>query len=76
MDDVDVAVEWLARALCAMNNIAPIDPMDGSSNWWVFVNDVEPLVKSLKERGFKFEALESLRKQREEAKTGSIPEGS
>lgn len=55
--DHDVAAEYLAKILCLLNGMAPVEPGDGGANWFAFYNDAMPVVESLRKRGFKFEGV-------------------
>jgi hypothetical protein len=45
-------IEIIAKNLCKLVGIEPIDSTDGSSNWFMFFNDAEKLVTDLESRGF------------------------
>jgi hypothetical protein len=45
-------VELLAMNLCKMVGIAPTDSIDGSANWFMFVNDAEKIIADLESRNF------------------------
>ena len=36
--------EQLASLLCILNNIQPVDDMDGSPNWWMFSNKAKAMI--------------------------------
>jgi len=45
-------IELLAKNICKMVNIEPVDSTDGSSNWWMFFADAEKMIVDLELRGF------------------------
>jgi hypothetical protein len=45
-------VEALARFLCVLTNIQPIDQLDGSPNWWMFNETATNVINDLEKRGF------------------------
>lgn len=42
--------EILARTMCVCVGISPIDPIDGSPNWWMFHDEAQKLINDLKVR--------------------------
>ena len=48
----DRAIRIISLAICLSADVAPIDEMDGSPNWWMFHADAKKLVDDLKMRGF------------------------
>ena len=42
--------EILARTMCIIVGFSPVDPMDGTPNWWLFHNEAEKIVKDLLHR--------------------------
>lgn len=45
-----LATRIMATAMCLVVGIEPIDSLDGSSNWWMFQQEAEKLVKDLRTR--------------------------
>ena len=39
--------ELLAKVLCRLEGIEPVDSMDGSYNWWLFKGLADEVVKKL-----------------------------
>ncbi len=46
-DGVEYDVKIMAVAICFVLGIAPVDPLDGSSNWWGFVEEAKRLLVDL-----------------------------
>lgn len=36
--------------MCIIVGFSPVDPMDGTPNWWLFHNEAEKIVKDLLHR--------------------------
>lgn len=53
------AIELQARFLCLLIGISPIDPIDGSSNWWMFVEQATKTIDDLLARNFTFEGAKA-----------------
>lgn len=55
MNDVptrDNIIQALAVFLCRIAGIEPVDPMDGSPNWWIFNEQATNVIGDLEKRGF------------------------
>jgi hypothetical protein len=45
-------VELIAKNLCKLVGISPIDPTDNGANWFMFADHAEKLITDLEDRGF------------------------
>lgn len=43
----------MSRYLCLYYGISPVEPLDGGANWFMFANEVEKMLRSIEERGFR-----------------------
>lgn len=54
-DAREVALQYIARVHCMLAGIAPIDPVDGSSNWWMFHEHAEKVLQMIEAEVLKIE---------------------
>lgn len=46
----DIATTNLAKYFCIIAGIAPVEPHDGGSNWWVFAKEAEDIYDGIRKR--------------------------
>lgn len=46
----EIASRALAKYFCLIAGIEPIDSLDGSSNWWMFLKEAEGIYDGLMKR--------------------------
>jgi len=44
------AIAFQAKVLCMIAGIAPVDPTDGSPNWWMFQKEAGEIVDGIRNR--------------------------
>ncbi len=47
MTQNEKAVALIASSMCMVVGIAPVDPYDGSPNWWMFQDEAGKIVDGL-----------------------------
>jgi hypothetical protein len=47
-------MQAIARIYCFFAEIVPVDPLDGSPNWWIFHSNAAAILSRIEEEALKF----------------------